>query len=273
MKTKITTHPGAAHRDEFLACALLSSYYWGEVEIVRRMPTESELDDPGVIVVDVGGKYDPDLNNFDHHQESELPCALHLVSEHLGINMDWAKWYEPTSVRDCGGMPAIEKAYGVDIHTQLMLGSPIEKSILMLFSEMEEVAGSMLSIMIKIGDGLLHSSECYSTAERGVADLLLDDSRTAGGWIDLRGIDPKIMGHVTGIINEKVDKGEIEALGTISTSPRNADQFNIYRYENSGIDLNCLSKEPGVVFVHNSGFLLSADSGVTSPEKLIEKIG
>ena len=45
----ILTHPGGAHKDDFLACAVLLSKF--PVPIFRRDPTAEELTDPG----DCGG--------------------------------------------------------------------------------------------------------------------------------------------------------------------------------------------------------------------------
>lgn len=62
----ILTHPGSAHKDEFLACCVLLAET--PVPISRREPTPADLADPGVAVIDVGHLHDPALNNFDHHQ-------------------------------------------------------------------------------------------------------------------------------------------------------------------------------------------------------------
>ena len=73
----IITHPGGAHKDDFLACSVLLSNH--PVSIFRRDPTEQELEDPEVAVVDIGHQHDPKLNNFDHHQlprDHEPTCAL-----------------------------------------------------------------------------------------------------------------------------------------------------------------------------------------------------
>ena len=48
----IITHPGGAHKDDFLACAVLLSKF--PVSIFRRDPTEEELADPEIAVVDIG---------------------------------------------------------------------------------------------------------------------------------------------------------------------------------------------------------------------------
>src|SRR5690606_14945430 len=85
----ILTHPGGAHKDEFLACCLLAHVH--QTSIVRREPTEADLLDPSVCVVDVGGEHLPERLNFDHHQfpKNHPPsCSLTLVLQHLGIYED-----------------------------------------------------------------------------------------------------------------------------------------------------------------------------------------
>ena len=66
MNSTIVTHPGGAHKDEFLACSVLLAQT--PSSILRREPTEEDLSDPQVLVVDVGGRLEPELGNFDHHQ-------------------------------------------------------------------------------------------------------------------------------------------------------------------------------------------------------------
>jgi uncharacterized UPF0160 family protein len=46
----ILTHPGGAHKDELLACSLLAAVH--RAPIVRREPTEADLADPTIAVVD-----------------------------------------------------------------------------------------------------------------------------------------------------------------------------------------------------------------------------
>ena len=62
---KIGTHNGVFHADDVFACATLSLIF-PDSEIVRSR-------DPKILAscdfrVDVGGKYDPSTNDFDHHQ-------------------------------------------------------------------------------------------------------------------------------------------------------------------------------------------------------------
>jgi len=55
--TKIVTHPGGAHKDEFLACSVMIHHH--SVPIFRREPTAEDIADPSVCVIDVGGEHDP----------------------------------------------------------------------------------------------------------------------------------------------------------------------------------------------------------------------
>ena len=85
----IVTHPGGAHKDDFLACSLLAHLHG--VPIERRDPTDDELADVATCVVDVGGVHDAATNNFDHHQfprDAPPLCALSLVLKDLGIYED-----------------------------------------------------------------------------------------------------------------------------------------------------------------------------------------
>ena len=66
---KIITHSGQAHVDEIMACSLI---YYLENKIVPILrvdePTDLELNDPEIAVLDIGAKYEPLKMNYDHHQ-------------------------------------------------------------------------------------------------------------------------------------------------------------------------------------------------------------
>ena len=92
----VVTHGGVFHADDVLAVCVLA-LAWGQVEVTRtrdRAALEAAVADPSVIVVDVGGVYDADANNFDHHQREGRPAprpsgtpyaASGLVWEHHGF--------------------------------------------------------------------------------------------------------------------------------------------------------------------------------------------
>ena len=60
MAITIITHPGSAHFDDFMALSLIvASQPESEFIIERREPTQAELDDASIWVVDVGGRHEP----------------------------------------------------------------------------------------------------------------------------------------------------------------------------------------------------------------------
>lgn len=109
------THPGKAHRDDFITSCLIFAEFPG-TPIFRRNPTPEELADPRVIVFDIGGSYDPALNNYDHHQlentekREDLRCALSLWLEahgDLASARTYWPWLIPSEVADCQGTKAL----------------------------------------------------------------------------------------------------------------------------------------------------------------------
>jgi len=82
----VITHPGSAHFDEVTAISLILAVHADtEFKIERREPTQEELDNPGVWVVDTGKRHEPKKRNFDHHQSIDCPAAFVLVAEYLGL--------------------------------------------------------------------------------------------------------------------------------------------------------------------------------------------
>ena len=159
--TTILTHPGSAHKDEFLACCVLLAT--APRPIVRREPTEADLADAAIVVVDVGHHHDPALNNYDHHQlpDDEAPtCALSLVLQNLGLYADakaFCDWLEPAEWFDCRGPSATARWLGVERAIINRLHSPIDGTLLRRFAAATaHSAGEPLwEIMRMIGDDLL----------------------------------------------------------------------------------------------------------------------
>ncbi len=141
----ILTHPGGAHKDEFLACAVLLAAADKPVAIVRREPTPADLADPTLAVVDVGDAHEPAVLNFDHHQfPADHPpvCALSLVLQHLGLYEDaraFCDWLEPTEWFDCRGPDATARRLGIERDVVNRLYSPLDGSLLRRFASIAEV--------------------------------------------------------------------------------------------------------------------------------------
>ena len=142
MISSIITHPGGAHKDDFLACAVL--LFQHQVSIFRREPLESDLSDSSIAVLDVGGEHAPERLVFDHHQfpRDHVPtCALSLVLQHLGIYEDareFCPWLEVAEWFDCRGPKDTAEWLDMDRDTLAKLNSPLDITLLKNFAAQTE---------------------------------------------------------------------------------------------------------------------------------------
>ena len=142
MISSIITHPGGAHKDDFLACAVL--LFQNQVSIFRREPLESDLLDSSIAVLDVGGEHAPERLVFDHHQfpRDHVPtCALSLVLQYLGIYEDareFCPWLEVAEWFDCRGPKDTAQWLDMDRDTLAKLNSPLDITLLKNFAAQTE---------------------------------------------------------------------------------------------------------------------------------------
>ena len=89
---KIITHDGTFHADELFSIALLLKFdktEQQEIQIVRTRDVEFLSlyhDFSDVFIIDIGNDYNPELRNFDHHQDDEQfksKASIRLVFEYL----------------------------------------------------------------------------------------------------------------------------------------------------------------------------------------------
>jgi hypothetical protein len=161
MIDKIITHPGGAHKDEFLACAILLAEH--DVPVLRQDPTEEDLLNPATAVIDIGHRHQPDLHNFDHHQfarDAKPTCSLSLVLDHYGIYADalsFCPWLEVAEWFDCRGPKDTSEWLGVDRETVGKLNSPLDITILQSFAKSaQHLPGEPIwELMKMIGEELL----------------------------------------------------------------------------------------------------------------------
>lgn len=157
----ILTHPGGSHKDEFLACSLLIARYGAP--LVRREPTQADLDDPSIAVVDVGGEHEPARGNFDHHQfpkDHPPVCALSLVLQYLGVYDDaraFCDWLEPAEWFDTRGPVETSRWLGVGRDAMAKLNSPIDVTLLRRFALSSELkpGDPLWEVMRWMGEDLL----------------------------------------------------------------------------------------------------------------------
>ena len=274
----ILTHPGGAHKDDFLACCLLLAE--SPAPIVRRNPTENELNDSQVCVIDVGGRHEPELMNFDHHQlprDHAPTCSISLVLQALGYYEDakqFCEWLEPTEWFDCRG--PIKTAKWLDVGRDVLnkLNSPIDVTVLRRFAYSEFLGPGdiMWELMKMIGEDLLN----YIRSLRERLDYLM---RVCEVW-ELNSRDKVVvlpksenmpsepslgMGR---FVEMKEISGEVVAL--VYPDRRGAG-YALSRYNDCAqLDFSLLEEEPDVLFCHTQGFL--AKTSATCNDRLIELI-
>ncbi|MEM7602452.1 MAG: MYG1 family protein [Verrucomicrobiota bacterium] len=260
----ILTHPGSAHKDDLLACCLLVAKH--EVPIVRREPDSSDLDDPEIVVVDVGGEHEPLRSNFDHHQfprDHEPICALSLVLQDMGLYEDarnFCEWLEPAEWFDTRGPFQTAEWLGVDRAVMNKLNSPIDITLLRRFAQKTEWSpGDPIWEMMKmIGEDLimfLHTLreridyvakhvEMHEVESSEIPLRILFMPRT-----DSMPDDPSSgLARYAATIEEKID-------GLIYPD-RRGEGYGLSRHEDSPLlDFTQIDAEPDVHFAHARGFI------------------
>ena len=273
----ILTHPGGAHKDDFLACGLLVATHG--VSIVRRDPTDGELNDPDVCLVDVGGRHEPELGNFDHHQfprDHEPTCSLSLVLQHLGIYEDalkFCEWLEPAEWFDARGAGDTAKWLGVERRVINQLNSPMDVTLLRRFAlETTLKPGDLIWEMMRlVGEDLL--SFVKSLRER--LDFIgqhsevwtVEGSHGSLKALFLKRTEPLPKEPSMGMERyvEEIGKGgEIVAL---VYPDRRGEGYGLSRYrDHQGVNMSQIASETDVHFAHARGFV--AKTSATTVERL-----
>lgn len=266
---KILTHPGSSHKDDFLsACVLLS--FLDQAVIHRRESTPADLADPATYVVDVGMAYNPELHNFDHHQDPSLPCAFHLVMKHLGHHetaIQMFDWYAHMSMMDVKGPHRAAENLGIATSVLFAASSPIDGYILALFSNCEVItAGDMLyGLMKDLGTnliGMMHSKRERLQQLKEQAEIV--EIKHLKAIVSTITDNPKLsMDRYLRFLNDPA------IAISITPSMRGAGWEMLRLSDNKMVDFRALQENPEVRFVHASGFVAKTRSMLTR-EAVIE---
>ena len=273
----LLTHPGGAHKDDFLACCLLLAKH--PVPIERRNPTAADLDDSEVAVIDVGGRHEPERCNFDHHQfphDHEPVCSLSLVMRHMGIYedaRDFCDWLEPAEWLDARGPGETAKWLGVERRVINQLVSPMDVTLLRRFAQESELKpGDLIWEMMRlVGEDLL--TFVLSLRER--LEFIGANSehwRIAGphGEFDalfLRRTEPLPSEPSMGIERYVERIGMDGQMVALVYPDRRGSGYGLSRYrDHQAVDFTRIEAEADVHFAHARGFV--AKSSAIDPERL-----
>lgn len=277
--TSILTHPGGAHKDDFLACCLLLAT--APAPIIRRNPTPGELADPQVCVVDIGGEHDPEKMNFDHHQlprDHTPTCSVSLILQYLGLYEDakqFCEWLEPAEWFDCRGPVKTAAWLGVDRDILNKLNSPIDVTVLRRFAQTDFIGpgDTIWELMKMIGEDLLNYIR--SLRER---IHYLEESCVI--W-DVTGSNKKAIflpkaEHMPSEpslgMGRFVELKELcDEVIALVYPDRRGEGYALSRYNDSQtVDFSLICKEGDTIFTHTQGFV--AKTTATSPDRLMELI-
>ena len=279
---QIVTHPGGAHKDDFLACSLLAHLHG--VPICRRDPTDEDLSDASICVVDVGGVHDAELNNFDHHQfprDSPPLCALSLVLQKMGLYEDalaFCAWLRPAEWLDTRGPNETAKLMGIPRTALNDLNSPLDITLLNRFANHSELLpdNPIYVVMCMVGEDIVN----YLRSLRERLDYLAQHGQF---WtIETDGVpihalfleqseviadDPSfgIYAYITSV-------GKEEEIGALVYPDRRGSGYGLTRYEDCPrLNFSQIESCDDVRFAHKRGFVAKVEA--TDPARLKELVG
>ena len=265
----IITHPGGAHKDDFLACSLMVAKY--RVPVFRREPSQADLEDPEICVIDVGGEYDDTKMNFDHHQfprDHEPACALTLVLKHLQMYEDarhFCDWLETAEWIDTRGPMDTAAWLGVDRNAMAKLNSPIDMTTIRRFATANEYnSGDVLwELMAMLGDDMIH----FVCSMREKLDFLKDHVKF---WQieGTDGLEAAFLPRVEGVPDD-VSSGMIRYILISQRTnvialvypDRRGVGYGLSRMNDSkSMEYTRIAEEADVHFAHNRGFIAKTSS-------------
>jgi hypothetical protein len=267
----IITHPGSAHKDEFLACAVLLSE--NKAPIIRREPTDEDLADPTIAVVDVGGEHSPERSNFDHHQlpHSKPPtCALSLVLQHLDLYEDakeFCPWLEVAEWFDCRGPLETARLLEVDREVLPRLNSPLDIILFRRFANQDEhkPGEPIWEIMQMLGKDLVDYLRSYreriNFIEKHAVIWTLKSADTDFKALFMPRTEPLPEETSAGLAGHVLKLGLEEEVVALVYPDNRGEGYGLRRFQDrKKIDFKRLKHEEDVHFVHAHGFIAKTSS-------------
>ena len=296
---KIITHGGNAHLDDMASCALaLVDRTWDylkrnevpteealgkaceSVVIERREPTTEELEDPHVLVLDVGGRYEPEKGNFDHHQ---LPAgtkesAMSLFAASIGLpNRNFKgteKYIAGSAVYPVDSLASfLEDAY-TWFRTRVALDAcgpfATAKEKLVRWAVVEQFLGPCEEIVLKAFEDA--KPEARVNVVKPLAEMILRRHAARARVAAQVKYDRPWWGNGGFTIADftRADPADVEACSDMFTKHINGvavfhdnrgEGLTLLRlHDDPRIDFTRVKNDPEVAFCHSGGFIVKTKS-------------
>ena len=281
-KVRVVTHNGAAHRDDFMSCCAVLYHEFSTnnstPNVERRLVLPSDLIARNTYVIDTGGHWDPDFLNFDHHQQDSRvseKCALDLVLDYImgsDIYRGFARsndWLRLTTVQDTRGVAEAATHVGATAKSFAAMRSPIEKCMLLWFSDAHTVHGdsALHHAMREIGRVLLSSSEDINAQQEALRRIPAPVEWEGLKIWDIRPAWDSDERNSFAVVNEMASRLSVDVV--VGHNLRHS-KVGLYRQEWSSakLDLSLLAAHPKFHSAHQNGFYAVVSSDVQDFELL-----
>lgn len=298
-KIKVVTHNGRFHADDVFAAATLRLVFGNSISI-KRTRNESEIKN-AEIVFDVGRKYEPENNKFDHHQKGGAGKRKNGIP-YAAFGLVWKKYGEkicdskkvaeqidqeivqPTDSMDNG--VSIYKTVFPGVHPYIIASLisafiPTWKetkntNIDNEFKKVVDLAEKILRREIKKAKDNLEAQKIilsyYNKAKDKKIVVLPETPRFEDENIISALIKFKDVLFFVKPADDEMGRWKAKSMRKDFFSYENRALFPKKWRGLSDKDLSKSSKITGAVFCHNAGFLFVADSrqgAITGAEKAV----
>ena len=260
MTRRVVVHAGGVHMDEILAVGMICERE-GVLTVERRNPTAAELADPEVWVVDVGARHEPELRNFDHHQDDPTvaaDCAFSLVARHLDLQelLRTRPWYGAQIRVDNEGPHRLARDQGWPVEALAWMTSPLDVALLRLWGAggAGRVAEETVAMVTHLVGTALEEARAFGE-ELARVEPLTRVHRLGGVAVVLH--ETIVSDAVSEHLRERLQDADGEIIAaSVSLDDREPFGWALYRFEDDPrVDLTRVRDDPRIAFAHKRGFI------------------